>query len=95
MKKFKFLLLLLPGFALLFLFSLSFIISPYKYEWDENIKQIDHDAILVLKLLYLLIFVLGIMNASLSYRINKIVAYACIAISVYVLIELIYLNIIE
>ena len=28
-------------------------ISPYAYEWDETIKQVDHDTLLVLKTIWI------------------------------------------
>jgi hypothetical protein len=44
----------IANIILLILLFVFLLISPYAYEWDETLKQIDCDKLLVLKMFWLL-----------------------------------------
>jgi hypothetical protein len=44
----------------LFLIFISMMMSPYKYEWSPETKQINDDSTLVLRILYFFLMILNI-----------------------------------
>ena len=70
MKK-KMIALIIDLILLLFLFFFM-CISPYRYEWDESIKQVDPDKVLVLLLIW---SVLGLVTIVVSFVKIKVGLY--------------------
>ena len=52
-------------------FLFTSLISPYKYEWDNNLKQIDSDAIEVLFVLWSIIVLVTIILSTIQIHYFK------------------------
>ena len=81
--------------VLMFFFSL---ISPYSYEWDETIKQVNSDSVLALFVFW--ITVLCVITASflLLKPKNKVVIFwssGLVAFALFKLVSLIWVKLIE
>ena len=46
----------------------SLLISPYKYEWEEELKQVNDNSVLVLRLFYIIIIALNIGGILLTHK---------------------------
>ncbi len=42
------------------LIIVSLLISPYKYEWEVELKQINDNSVLVLRLIYIILMAINI-----------------------------------
>ena len=74
--------------ALMIFFSL---ISPYAYEWDESLIQIDYDALLVLKILWITIAVAVITTTTTLFNTKKWLRVWDILLIIYAIYKVIAL----
>jgi len=56
--------------VLMLLFS---FISPYRYEWDETLKQVDDDKLLVLRVFWILTVIMAISTSAVFKSKNKVI----------------------
>ncbi|GEM_PF-6623584 len=83
--------LLLTGILLFMLIIASFLVSPYRYEYDVTLRQRDDDAVLVLNLLHFAIAFLSVVGISISFRLNKKLVFIFAGMSIYALVRIAYL----
>ena len=50
------------------LLVVSLLISPYKYEWEEELKQVNDNSVLVLRLIYTIIIALNVGGVLLTQK---------------------------
>lgn len=80
--------LLLTGVLLFMLIIASFLVSPYRYEYDVTLRQRDDDGVLVLKLFYFAIALFSVVGVSISFRLNKKLVFIFAGVCVYTLIRI-------
>jgi hypothetical protein len=68
----------------LILLLLTLIISPYKYEWESELKQISDNSVLVLRLFYIGLTCLNVMGLIISIRRKEKIQYLYIIILLFV-----------
>lgn len=83
--------LLLTGTLLFMLIIASFLVSPYRYEYDVTLRQRDDDAVLVSSLCYFAIAFLSVVGVSISFRMNKKLVFIFAGVFVYALVKIAYL----
>jgi hypothetical protein len=57
---------------ILFLLFLSILVSPYKFEYEPELKQVNDSSVLVLRFFYILIMLLNIVGVFISKLKRKI-----------------------
>ena len=97
LKKIKKAIIIIINIILLFVMFYLMLISPYDYEWDERLKQVDEDALLVLTVLWRLVAIVIPILALFSRPKKKryylwYVTLMCIAIFNVVIVTLIGAN---
>lgn len=80
---------------ILFMVFFSFFITPYDYEWDPMLKQVSLDKLLVLKLVWILIFVTNIVCSFVVRSQKKIFFIIYLILSLFSLIKLLSLYFIK
>ena len=88
MKKAKIISLISLGLVILILFVLSLLLSPYKYEWDNTIKQIDEDALLVSKFINFAIIFLSLISGIIVITLKKKLVLIYVIIFIYAVVRL-------
>ena len=69
----------------------SLLISPYKYEYDIELKQPNDDSILVLRLIYLILLGLSGVGLYLANVKKQNVIYLYVLIIFFIVFKVIYL----
>jgi hypothetical protein len=69
------------------LFLLSLLIKPYRLELDLIEKQINHNAVLVLRLIYIVVFIMEFIYFVSTKFTKKLVDILALLILVYSLIK--------
>ena len=53
---------------IIILTCISFLLSPYDYEWEPELKQIDDDSVLVLRVIYFLMIIVAVSGLFISVK---------------------------
>ena len=69
----------------------SIFITPYAYEWDSMLKQVSSDKLLVLKLVWILIFVTNIVCSFVVKSQKNFFLIVYLMLSLFSLIKLSWL----
>jgi membrane protein YdbS with pleckstrin-like domain len=66
--------------VIVLLLFVTLIISPYKYEWEPGLKQINDDTVLVLRLFLVLLISLNLGGAAYAQQKKQKIKYLYLVI---------------
>ena len=95
MNKKKALVLLVNAVIVVLILFFTFILSPYAYEWDETIKQVDYDKLDVLKVIWIFILLSTVLVPIILKPTKKTVYIWYILLVLYSIVKTILLFLIK